>query len=159
MFAMVSSCSARVAVRGDQCLGGQFACAQVHYGIFFTIVHVKKVGCGVFFGDEKGFNLGISTRHRRIRSSSHNHGISGTTTSWTLMSLYSHCRPPFGTSKCTRSIHTSWSTPLCLGSIQILQLAVNEHKNGLQNMLMKTMRVIQRRRMSRSPSTTTLRRW
>ena len=49
------------------------------------------------------------------------------------MSLYSHCRPQFGTSKCTRSIHTSWSTPLCLGSIQILQLAVNEHKNGLQN--------------------------
>ena len=31
-------------------------------------------------------------------------------------------------------IYTSWSTPLCLlGSIQILQLAVNEHKNGLQN--------------------------
>jgi len=66
VFAMVSSCSARVAVQADRCLGGQFACAQVHY-VFCTIVDVKKVGCGVFFGDEKGFNLGISTRHRRIR--------------------------------------------------------------------------------------------
>jgi hypothetical protein len=49
------------------------------------------------------------------------------------MSLYSHCQPPFGTSKGTRSIHTSWLTPLCLGLIQFLQSTVNEHKYGLQN--------------------------
>ena len=67
MFAMVSSCSARVAVRGDRCLGGQFPCAQVHYGIFFTIVDVQIDGWGVFFGNEKGFDVGINIRHRRIR--------------------------------------------------------------------------------------------
>ena len=48
MFAMVSSCHDRVAVRADRSLGGQFACVQVHYGVFFTIVDVKKVGCGCF---------------------------------------------------------------------------------------------------------------
>jgi hypothetical protein len=54
-------------------------------------------------------------------------------TSWTLMLLYSHCQPPFGTSKGTRSIHTSWSTLLCLGLIQFLQSTANEHKYSFQN--------------------------
>ena len=49
------------------------------------------------------------------------------------MSSYSHCRPPFGTSKGTRPIYTSWVTPLCLGSVQFLRLAAKEHKNGKQN--------------------------
>ena len=49
------------------------------------------------------------------------------------MSSYSHCRPPFGTSKGTRSIYSSWVTPLCLGSVQFLRLAAKEHKNGYQN--------------------------
>ena len=67
MFAMVSSCSARVAVRGDRCLGGQFLYAPMYYGVFFTIVDVQIGGWGVFFGDEKGFDVGINIRHRRIR--------------------------------------------------------------------------------------------
>jgi hypothetical protein len=49
------------------------------------------------------------------------------------MLSYSHRWPPFGTSKFTRSIHTSWSMPLCLGLIQFLQLAAKEHKNNYQN--------------------------
>jgi hypothetical protein len=44
------------------------------------------------------------------------------------MSFYSHCQPPFGTSKGTPSIYTSWATPLCLGKVQFLQLAAKEHK-------------------------------
>jgi hypothetical protein len=61
MFAMVSSSHARVAVRADRCLAGQFACAQVHYGVFFFIVDLQIDGWGVFFGEEKGFYVGIST--------------------------------------------------------------------------------------------------
>ena len=60
MFFMVSSCSARVAVRADRCLGAQFSCAQVHYGVFFFIVDVQIGGWGVFFGEEKGFYVGIN---------------------------------------------------------------------------------------------------
>ena len=44
------------------------------------------------------------------------------------MSLYSHRQPPFGTSKGTRSIYTSWATPLCLGKVQFLRLVTKEHK-------------------------------
>jgi hypothetical protein len=44
------------------------------------------------------------------------------------MLLYSHRQPPFGTSKGTRSIYTSWATPLCLGKVQFLRLAAKEHK-------------------------------
>ena len=54
MFAMVSSCPARVAVRADRCLGGQFSCAPMYYGVYFPIVDVQNGGRGVFFGDEKG---------------------------------------------------------------------------------------------------------
>ena len=61
MFSMVSSCSARVAVRADQSLGGQFSCAQVHYGVFFSIVDVQIGGWGVFFGEEKRIYVGINT--------------------------------------------------------------------------------------------------
>ena len=32
-----------------------------------------------------------------------------------------------GTSKGTRSIYTSWATPLCLGLVQFLRLATKEH--------------------------------
>ena len=42
--------------------------------------------------------------------------------------LYSHRQPPFGTSKGTRSMFTSWATPLCLGKVQFLRLAAKEHK-------------------------------
>jgi hypothetical protein len=62
-----------------------------------------------------------------------NHGILDMTTSWSLMSSYLHCRPPFGTSKGTRSIYTSWATPLCLGLVHFLRLAAKEHKNGKRN--------------------------
>jgi hypothetical protein len=55
------------------------------------------------------------------------------TTSWSLMLLYSHCRPPFGASKGMRSIYTSWATPLCLGLVQFLRLVAKEHKNGKRN--------------------------
>ena len=61
IFAMVSSCSARVAVCEDQCLGGQFACAKMYYGVFFTIVNLQIGGWGVFFGDEKRIYVGINT--------------------------------------------------------------------------------------------------
>ena len=54
MFAMVSSCSDRVAVRADRCLGGQFACTPMYYGVFSAIVDVTNGGCGCCFGDEKG---------------------------------------------------------------------------------------------------------
>ena len=54
MFAMVSSCPAQVAVRADRCLGGQFSCAPMYYGVYFPIVDVQIGGWGVFFGDEKG---------------------------------------------------------------------------------------------------------
>ena len=46
MFAMVSSCRDRVASRADRCLGGQFACAPMYYGVFLTIVDVTNGGCG-----------------------------------------------------------------------------------------------------------------
>jgi hypothetical protein len=51
----------------------------------------------------------------------------------TLNLSYSHCQTLFGTSKGTRSIHTSWSTLMCLGLIQFLLLTANEHKYGLKN--------------------------
>ncbi len=64
MFAMVSSSSNRVAPQADWCLGGQFACAQAHYSMFWTIVDVKNSclggGCSVYFGNEKGFHVGFN---------------------------------------------------------------------------------------------------
>jgi hypothetical protein len=66
MFAMVSSCNCRVAPRADQCLGGQFACAQVHYAMVWTIVDVTNGclggGCSVCFGDEKKFHVGFNIK-------------------------------------------------------------------------------------------------
>ncbi len=66
MFAMGSSCPDRVAPRADRCLGGQFACAPMCYGVFSTIVDVTNGclggGCGVCFGDEKGFHVGINIK-------------------------------------------------------------------------------------------------
>ena len=44
--AMGSSSPARVALRADQCLGGQFASAPMYYGVFLTIVNVTNGGCG-----------------------------------------------------------------------------------------------------------------
>jgi hypothetical protein len=38
---MVSSCSARVAVPADQCLGGQFLCAAMYYGGFVVMVNLS----------------------------------------------------------------------------------------------------------------------
>jgi hypothetical protein len=59
MFAMGSICP-------DRCLGGQFACAPICYGVFSTIVDVTNGclggGCGVCFGDEKGFHVGINIK-------------------------------------------------------------------------------------------------
>jgi hypothetical protein len=46
MIAMGSSCPDRVAPRADRCLGGQFACAPMCYGVFSTIVDVTNGGCG-----------------------------------------------------------------------------------------------------------------
>ena len=64
--------------------------------------------CGVCFGDEKGFHVGFNIKLSWGKilpsTTAHNHGISDMTTSWTLMLLYSHRRPLFGTSKGTRSI-------------------------------------------------------
>jgi hypothetical protein len=66
MFAMGSSSRDRVAPRADRCLGGQFACAPMYYGVFSAIVDVTNGclggGCGVCFGDEKGFNVEFNIR-------------------------------------------------------------------------------------------------
>ena len=66
MFAMGSSSSEQVAARADRCLGGQFACAPMYYGVFSTIVDTTQVclggGCGVCFGDEKGFHIGFNIK-------------------------------------------------------------------------------------------------
>ncbi len=64
MFAMGSSSPERVAPQADRCLGGQFACAPMYYGVFSTIVDTTQVclggGCGVRFGDKKGFHVGFN---------------------------------------------------------------------------------------------------
>jgi hypothetical protein len=66
MFYMGSSCPDRVAPRADRCLGGQFACAPMCYGVFSTIINVTNGclggGCGVCFGDEKGFQVAINIK-------------------------------------------------------------------------------------------------
>ena len=63
MFAMVYSSPDQVAPRADRCLGGLFACAPMYYAMFWTIINVTKGclggGCGVCFGDEKGYDLGF----------------------------------------------------------------------------------------------------
>ena len=64
MFAMGSSCPDRVAPRADRCLGGQFACAPMCYGVFSTIVDVHKWWLWVLFWRrervEKGSYVGIN---------------------------------------------------------------------------------------------------
>ena len=51
LFSMVSSCPDRVPPRADQCLGGQFVCTPMYYGVFSTVVDVTNNGCwGVFVG-------------------------------------------------------------------------------------------------------------
>jgi hypothetical protein len=54
MFAMGSSFRDRVASRADRCLGGQFACAPMCYGVFSTIVEVTNGGVGVDSAMRKG---------------------------------------------------------------------------------------------------------
>ena len=53
MFAMVSSCSARVAVRADRCLGGQFLYAPMYYGIFSPSSMCKLMVGGCFLAMRK----------------------------------------------------------------------------------------------------------
>jgi hypothetical protein len=64
MFAMGSSSPKQVAPRADRCLGGQFACAPMYYGVFSAIVDTTQFclggGCGVCFGEEKGFRVGFN---------------------------------------------------------------------------------------------------
>ncbi len=60
MFAMGSSSPGLVAPQADQCLGGQFACAPMYYGVFSTIVGVTNGGCRSWFGDEKGSRKGLT---------------------------------------------------------------------------------------------------
>ncbi len=67
MFIMVSGCCFQVAPQADGGLGGQLACAGMYYGVFSTILNITKGGCGCCFGDEKGFNVGINIRLRRVR--------------------------------------------------------------------------------------------
>jgi hypothetical protein len=67
MFIMVSSSCFQVAPQVDRGLGGQLACAGMYYGVFLTIVNITKGGCGCCFGDEKGFNVGIKIRLRRVQ--------------------------------------------------------------------------------------------
>jgi len=54
MFAMGSSSPDRVVPRADRCLGGQFACAPMYYGVFSTIVDVTMVVVGVDLAMNKG---------------------------------------------------------------------------------------------------------
>ncbi len=67
MFIMVSSSRSQVPPRADGGLGGELACAAMYYGVFSTIANITKGGCGCCFGDEKGFNVGIKIRLRRVR--------------------------------------------------------------------------------------------
>jgi hypothetical protein len=67
MFIMVSSSCFQVATRVDGGLGGQLACAVMYYGVFLTIVNITKGGCGYCLGSEKGLNIGIDKRLRRVR--------------------------------------------------------------------------------------------
>jgi len=60
MFAMGSSSPEQVAPRADRCLGGQFACSPMYYGVFSTIVDVTNGGCGRNIGDEKGSRKGLT---------------------------------------------------------------------------------------------------
>ncbi len=60
MFAMGSSFPERVALRADGCLGGQFACSPMYYGVFSTIVDVTNGGCGRNIGNEKGSRKGLT---------------------------------------------------------------------------------------------------
>jgi len=68
MFAMGSRSHGRVASRADRSLGGQFACAPMYYGVFLTIVDLTITNgclgcvCGVCFGNEKGFNIGLNSK-------------------------------------------------------------------------------------------------
>jgi hypothetical protein len=66
MFAMGSSSPGRVAPRADRCLGGQFACAPMYYGVFSAIVDVKKWWLWVLIWRrervEKRFYVGINFR-------------------------------------------------------------------------------------------------
>ncbi len=77
MFAMVSSCPDQVDPWADQILGDQFACNPVYYGVFLTIVYVTNVGwggdCGVCFGNEKGFLIGLYIKLTYIRSNTMSH--------------------------------------------------------------------------------------
>ena len=54
MFAMGSSSPDRVASRADRCLGGQFACAPMCYGVFSTIVDVTNGVVDVDSATRKG---------------------------------------------------------------------------------------------------------
>ncbi len=149
MFAVVSSSPDRVAPRAGRCLGGQFACAQVHYSMFWTIVDVRNGclggGCSVCFGDEKGFRIGFNAS-----TTVHNHGISDTMTSWTLTSSYSHLWPPYGTSK----YHGQRHSALVWSNFSDRPPRNTKTANGM--IWMMTKRALRRRRMSRSPSTTML---
>jgi hypothetical protein len=60
MFAMGYSSPDQVAPRADRCLGGQFACASMYYGVFSTIVDVTNGGCWCWFGDKKGSRKGFT---------------------------------------------------------------------------------------------------
>jgi len=60
MFAMGSSSPGRVAPQADRCLGGQFACAPMYYGVFLAIVDVTNSGYGCCFGNEKGSRKGFT---------------------------------------------------------------------------------------------------
>ena len=57
MFAMVSSCWEQVDPWAYRCLGGQFVCAPMYYGVFLTIFNVTMAvgGClwGVFWQRER----------------------------------------------------------------------------------------------------------
>ncbi len=39
----------------------------MYYGVFLTIVNIKKAGCGCCFGKEEGFYIGIVIRLHRVR--------------------------------------------------------------------------------------------
>ncbi len=66
MFIMVFSSCFQVAPQADRGLRGQLACAVMYYGVFLTILNITKGSCGCCFGDEKGFNVGIKIRLRRV---------------------------------------------------------------------------------------------
>ena len=84
------------------------------------------------------FALGINTRYRRVYGTLICNGIQTMYSVTSVLDIaidvfVSTMLAPVWHIQGHKLHHTSWATPLCLGSVQILKLAAKEHNNGLRN--------------------------